>query len=385
MALVEEVQGKIQAARLIVLTSLIVALVVNILAFYFVSYPYYTIVILLFLVVMMIFISIHFSEIKTTRSREVSTLFVYDGKTGEITDYPDHIVQHIISQAVRVVSKVDSTLKSRIISPPTLVEPASKERTVFIDLAELVLLRQISTLLSMLPEGYDREFEELSQLPSGFIENSIIKPIVTVLRDERDVRISAISNLDKFKVPKGSKFEVSQNPRYVFPDYRRMVLSNRYIRMTIDYHVSGLTFVSSMTSGTPSPEIGHLPINPFYFDDALKRFEEHGLRMASFYYQINTELLRPTLSLFLLILGLPPSKTIRTFFSFADYFLQNFDKSFFGSISIETFANREKDYWERKFTIETLWQLKHFMDDFEKRNKTEKSENDQSGNDIKQD
>lgn len=368
MALVKEAQKRVQDVRLVVVTSLIVALAVNILAFYFISFPFFTVLVLVLLVVVTIWTLIQFSGIKTSKHCEIHTLVVYDWKTGEITQYPGHIVQNIIRQAVEVIGKHDATLIPRITSPPSLVNPSTKERTIFIDFAELILLRQVSLLLAWLPEEYEEHFEELKQLPSGFMENSIIKSLVTTLRDKREVLLSAINNLDKFNVPRGCKFEVAQNPRYVVPDYRRMVLSNRYIRITADYHVSGLTFVSSMTSGTPVPEIGHLPINPYFFDEAMKRFEEHGLRMGSFYYHVNVELLRPKLHLMLLILGIRPwSKTIRTFLSFADYFIDNFDKSLFGSIGIEKFVGPEKEFWEHRFTIETLWQLKHFLEETEKK------------------
>ena len=368
MALAKEAQKRVQDVRLVVITSLIVALAVNILAFYFISFPYFTVLVLVLLTVITIWTLIYFSGIRTSKSREIHTLVVYDGKTGEITQYPGDIVQDIIRQAVEVVGKHDATLIARITSPCSLVNPSSKERTVFIDFAELILLRQVSSMLAWLPEEYEKHFEELKQLPSGFMENNIIKPLVTTLRDKREVLLSAINNLDKFNVPRGCKFEVAQNPRYVVPDYRRMVLSNRYIKITVDYHVSGLTFVSSMTSGTPVPEIGHLPINPYFFNEATKRFEEHGLRMSSFYYHVNVELLRPKLHLMLLILGIRPcSKTIRTFLSFADYFIDNFDKSSFGSIDIKKFVGSEKEFWEHRFTIETLWQLKHFLEEMEKK------------------
>lgn len=234
MALVKEAQKRVQDVRLVVITSLIVALAVNILAFYFVSFPYFTVLVLVLLAVITIWILIHFSGIRTSKSRGIHTLVVYDGKTGEITQYPGDIVQDTIRQAVEVVGKHDATLIGRITSPPSLVNPSSKERTVFIDFAELILLRQVSSMLARLPEEYEKHFEELKQLPSGFMENTIIKPLVTVLRDKREVLLSAINNLDKFNVPMGCRFEVAQNPRYVVPDYRCMVLSNRYIRITVE-------------------------------------------------------------------------------------------------------------------------------------------------------
>lgn len=368
MELVEEAQKRVQDIRLVVFISLIIATAVNILAFYFISDTFLTVLVLVLLAVITIWTLIHFSGIRTSKSREIRTLMVYDGKTGEITEYPGYIVQDIVRQSVEAVGKNDSTLMTRIISSPSLVGPSSKERTVFIDFAELILLRQISWLLALLPHEYEKYFEELKQLPSGFMENSIIKPLVTTLRDEREVLVSVINNLDKFNVPKGSKFEVTQNPRYVITDHRRMVLSNQYIKIDIDYGVSGLTFISSMTSGTPVPEVGHLPINPYFFDDAMQRFEKHSLRIGSFYYHVNVELLHPKWNLMLLILGIYPcSKTIRTFLSFADYFIDTFDKTSFGSIDIEKFMGPEKEYWEHRFTIETLWQLKHFMEDMDKK------------------
>jgi len=368
MTLVEEEQKGVQAARLVVITSTIIGLAINILPFYFSSYPYHAALAFVLIVVVTIRIVINLIGIKTNKTCEIHTLVVYDGKTGEITQYPGHIVQDIIRQAVEVVSKHDATLIQRIINPPSLIDPSSKERTVFIDFAELILLRQVSTLLARLPDEYEGHFEELKQLPSGFMDNSIIKPLVTDLREKRDVLLPVINNLDKFKVPKGSKFEVTQNPRYVMPDYRRMILSNRYIRITVDYHVSGLTFVSSMSSGTPVPEIGHLPINPYLFDEAMKRFEEHALRIGHFYYHVKVELLNPKLCLMLLILGIPPwSKSILTFLSFGEYFIDNFDKTSYGSIDINKFVGPEKEYWEQRFTIETMWQLKHFLKDMEKK------------------
>lgn len=359
----EKTSERVSAVRLIVITSVIVALVISVLSFYFPSYPYYTLAVFLIVVIIVIFISVNLSDMKTTRSREIHAMFVYDGATGEITDYPNHIVQDIIRQAIKAVSEHDATLISRIINPPELANPLSKERGVFIDLAELVLLRQVSLVLALLPEAYERYFVRISQLPLGFMDNSIVKPLVTTLRDERKVRMSAINNLDSFEIPKGSRFEVSRNPRYAVPTYRQLVLSNRYARIKVEYSVSGLMPVSSMNAGVPAPEIGHMPINPYFEEDAFKRFTAHGLRIATFHYHVRAELLHSKLYLFLMVLGIRPwSTSIRTFLSFIDYFVNNLDKSPFGSIDTERFAEQERNYWEHKFIVETLQQLKQFLD-----------------------
>ena len=100
----------------------------------------------------------------------------------------------------------------------------------------------------------------------------------------------------------------------------------------------------------------------------MKRFEEHVLRIGHFYYYVKKELLNPKLCLMTLILRIPSwSKSILTFLSFGEYFIDNFDKTFYGSIDINKFVGPEKEYWEHKFTIETMWQLKHFLKDMEKK------------------
>lgn len=368
MTIVEEVQKGVQNILLVVITSVILAITVNILALDLISFPHLTVLIVGLLVVVTIWILIHFSGIKTDKTCEIRTLVVYDKKTGEITHYPRHIVQDIIRQAVEVVSKHDATLIQKIINPPSLTDPSSKERSVFTDFAELILLHQVCTLLAWLPDEYDSHFEELKQLPSGFMDNSIIKPLVTDLRGDRDVLISMINNLDKFKVPTGSTFEVTQNPNYVMPDYRRMILSNRYIRITIDYRVSGLISILSMSLGPPVPEIGHLPINPYFINEAMKKYEEHGLWTCHFYYHVKMELINTKLCLMALILNIPSwSRSILTFLSFGEYFIDNIDKTPFGSIDINKFVGPEKEYWEHEFTIETMWKLKNFLKDMEKK------------------
>ena len=207
MTIVEEAQKGVQAVQLVVITSAIIGLAINILAFYFSSNPYHAALAFFLIVVVTIRIVINLSGIKTNKTCEIHTLVVYDGKTGEITQYPGHIVQDIIRQAVEVVSKHDATLIQRIINPPSLIDPSSKERTVFIDFAELILLRQVSTLLARLPDEYESHFEELKQLPSGFMDNSIIKPLVTDLREKRDVLISVINNLGGFGLTHKIRFK----------------------------------------------------------------------------------------------------------------------------------------------------------------------------------
>jgi hypothetical protein len=373
MSLLRDAHEKIQSARLVVITSVVIALALNLLA-NFTSYPGVITIVFVLFIIAAVFIAIQLADVQTEGICEVGTSIVYDSKAGEITDYPSHITQDIVRQAVRVLSKYDANVIERIKNPPFFTNPASRERSVFADIAELILLRQISSLLMLIPSDYEKDFKKIDKLPSGFLENPIINPLVTTLKKERDVIISAINNLDEFYIPKSCSLTVGQNPRYVHPDYRQFILNNGLIKITINCHPSGNVTLSSMTSGTPVPEIGHIPINPYFYADAMKRFSERRLRIATFYYYVHAELLRPKICLFLMFFKIPPwNRKIRNSLDFIDYVVKNFSRTPFGSIEVDDNIEKERVYWEHRFTMETLWRMKLFLDEYEKK-KQDKNE-----------
>lgn len=170
----QDIHDKIQNARLVALTSVIVAIAVNIIAVYFINHPLATIVAVVAIFIFTIFLLIYFSGFNTSISGSFVTRIICDGETGELTNYPDHVTQSFIRQTVDILDSQGQNVKPRIVE--ALSQPLT-ERNILTELAEVIILSQISTLISFAPREYIQEFEETSNLPPPMHENSIVMSI----------------------------------------------------------------------------------------------------------------------------------------------------------------------------------------------------------------
>jgi hypothetical protein len=99
---------KIRNARFTAITSVIIALGINLVAsFMLTQYWYLSIIIFIATSIITIFVLTSYSEIKTSRTHNILSTIVFDSKTGELTDYPDYVVQHFMRQTINVLKDKD--------------------------------------------------------------------------------------------------------------------------------------------------------------------------------------------------------------------------------------------------------------------------------------
>jgi hypothetical protein len=202
---------KIQNARFSIFTTVIIALGINLVASFITSQPWVAIVMLTITSLITIYILAHYSGVSTLITHDIQTNVIFDGNTGELTNYPDHIIQHFMRQTIDVVSKTNPNIKSKIVESRSLCLN-DKKRGILIDIAETVILSQILGLLSFLPREYLEDFQETSQLPIDLHENEIMESILAV-KDKSDRQV-LINTFDTFWKPKNGSFLIFQNPHY---------------------------------------------------------------------------------------------------------------------------------------------------------------------------
>jgi hypothetical protein len=352
----QDIHGKIQNARLVALTSVIVAIAVNIIAVYFVDYPLATVGAILVIFIITVFLLTYLSGFNTTISGNFVTRIICDGETGELTNYPDHVTQSLIRQTVDILDSQGQNVKPRIVE--ALGQPLT-ERNILTEIAEVIILGQISTLLSTAPREFLQEFEETSNLPPPVSENSVVMSILRI--DNAVTRHGLINEFRGFWLPRGGSFNISQNPNRRFPSFRRISIVNRFIRISVDYQVSGHWPMPSMRRSVPFSEIGGIPVSPEYENDLIQRFS-HGIFLVLFSYDIHAELTRPRLYLFGIMLGIPRlNRRIYNFLSFLNYFMDNIHDTPFGSLDVRGTENYLKERMNYDFIINTLRDLKSFF------------------------
>ena len=144
-----EMEDKLRNSRLLAISSVIVAVAVNIVSVYVVNNPEISVIVVVAIFVTTIFVVMYYSGVKTTIATQILTRILYDGTTGEITDYPDNIVQTLLRQTFNNISVQDSTIEASLLSNGKGSE--YKQTATFIEMAEVIILSQISNLLSFMP------------------------------------------------------------------------------------------------------------------------------------------------------------------------------------------------------------------------------------------
>lgn len=386
LSLESEIDQKLLNVRLGALTSVIIAIVINVISFYIPSafdqtedstsrnvsiqilIIIMTITVIVFVTV--IFILIQFGGIKTNNFKSITASIVYDAKTGELTHYPDTLPQSLVRQVVNASEKYDKNIRERIIHAAK-IEFGKIERTILIDFAELLALYQISSLLTLAPQELLKCAKQITKLPLGLDDNTVIS-IIKEHRNDRDLYL-ATGNTTNFLMPEGYSISVVRQPRYDHPEFRRMTLFDAYSKITINYHVGGLRLLNSMQPGGPSPEVGGIPVPPYYKEDMMTRFLESGLISARFHYDVKSEVRFSRLILFIIMIGLwPINSSIRRSIALIDFIMQGIVTPHYGSIDTTDFEIKEREYLKEKFIVETLLRLRSYLD------KKEKSDNDAS-------
>jgi len=115
--------------------------------------------------------------------------------------------------------------------------------------------------------------------------------------------------------------------------------------------------------GAPFNELGDIAINPIYEADVIKRLEGNQLRSVFFYYTANAKMKKPTICLFVLMLGIPLwSKRLRKSLSFIEYFIEILDHTSFGSIDLRKSESYERERLERRFILESIAEVRKHLD-----------------------
>ncbi|MGC1929258.1 MAG: hypothetical protein WA667_09810, partial [Candidatus Nitrosopolaris sp.] len=272
-----EMGDKLRNARLVAITSVIIALAVNIIGVYAVNYPEITVIVIVVIFIITVFVLIYFSGFETTKYSEIHTCVLYDGTTGEITDYPDNVVQTLLRQTLNKITLQEPTIKARLSS----FGIGSEEIAIFIEMAEVVILSQISNLLSSMPPDYLADFLPLSS-PPEYLKNSIIRTIKDTILKDKSAATSMINSFESYWLPKNGSFTISHDVFNRPSQARLITLQKKYIRINITYQVTQNVYLSSvkhwLMHGAPFTEISDIAINPRYQADALKRLTEHQLR-----------------------------------------------------------------------------------------------------------
>ena len=300
----------------------------------------------------------HYSSITTFRERQFATIIVFDGKTGDLTDYPDHVTQTLIRQTVNALAINDPNIKSKILDSLSQISHQGNDKTTLIDIAETIILSQLFRTLSFPPSEY-MDCVQTTSLPKSIRENYLINGILGIKDPhEKQVLIDTFEDCGELK---GGKLSVSRDFRFNSPNFRQIVMKNNYLIITINYNIGGLWTLKSIRRTSSFIDLGNILIDPKYYEDALKRFNEGGLWIASFYYNIKIEVAKSKLHLFLSILNIRPwSNTFLQYLSLLDYIIDRIDYTVFGSIKFPDVYERER--MDNKFVMDTLKMLRERLD-----------------------
>jgi hypothetical protein len=359
-----EIEDKLRNSRVLVITSVIIAVAVNIIAVYVVNYPEISVIVVVVIFIITVLAVTYYSGSKTTISTDILARVLYDGRTGEITNYPDNVVQTLIRQTFNNISTADPQIKDSLVSFGKGSE--YKDTPTFIEMAEVIVLSQISNLLSSMPAEYMGDFSESKSLPPEYLNNSIINAIQKTTFKDKRMADSMISSFESCWLPKNGSFTISRDAFDNSTQARLLTLQNRYTRIGVVYQISQNVYHPLvhhwLVHGTPFTEIGDIAINPIYQADALKRLKENELRSVSFSYNVKAEIRNPMLSLFVLMLGIPLlSKALKRSISFIEYFVENLHSTFFGSIDLRLSESYERERLERRFILESMTELRNSL------------------------
>ena len=193
-------EDKLRNSRLLALTTVIIAVVVNIISVYVINYTEITVIVVVILFIITVLIVTYYSGFKTTRSTEILARVVYDESTGEITNYPENVVQTLLRQTFNNISAEDPGIRASLLTSGQ----RSEETKTFIEMVEVVILSQVSYLLESLPANYMADFSESMSLPPEYLKNSIIRAIRKTILDNKSTARSMIHSFESYWLPKNA-------------------------------------------------------------------------------------------------------------------------------------------------------------------------------------
>jgi len=353
----------IQNARFTIITSVIIALAVNLAASYIFSQQFVMFFIILGISIgATVYVLAHYSRVLETRMLHILVNLIYDRKTGKLTDYPDYVVQHLIRQTMSVISKGNPNIDSEI-REASIVELNDSSKGILIDTCETIIVSQILSLLESRPAEYLNDFELSDDLQKE-LNNNIIAEIHKI-NDPSDLQI-VLNRFDKIWRPRHGNLSIRRRQDNKSSTPSSIILQNKYVRITVDYGISHLRILPYVRREASFMELAGLPIDPRYWDDANQRLIDHGLLLASFEYYVRAEFRKRKLFTIILMLNIWPSKNVSRSFSFLNYFVDNIASTSFGSIDIRDNQYQEKSRLDNKFIMESLRRLSRHMDILEK-------------------
>ena len=306
-------------------------------------------------IILTIYVLAHYSAIVTSRERQIRTIAVFDGRTGDLTDYPEHVTQTLVRQTIDALAADGSNVKTKIVE--SLSSNLVSTRTILTDIAESLILSQLFRTLSN--EIEHSEFLQETVLPDSVKSNLIIQGILKI--KDPHTKMVLLDTFERCWILKKGTLSLSQDSRYTSPNYRQIVMKNRYITITITYNTGNLWRLSSLRKGPSSLDLGNVLIDSKYYTDAQKRLVENGLWMATFNYNVKSEMANSRVFLFLSILNIKRlSKMFLRYLSLQDYVIESIDYSPFGSLDYPDMY--ERDRMDHKFIMETLKMLRERLD-----------------------
>jgi hypothetical protein len=350
--------------KIILLTSVLIAVIVNILANIWFMSPLYTVAGIGVTVLLASFVMIKLEQIKTEITEDVEITLIYDPEKGEFNRYPDlYEPQNLARQAFEALSKRDSSIKEGLKVVP---KPDNQEIPFFTHLAEYIILQILSYKTSEAEYEFFRSFKKFSfeDLPQDLKYNPVISGLSSLKNPTDIVERALVNNINTLYMPIDARLRVEKHSLYTTSDARSLVLEGEMYRISIEYHTSLMWPISSLQTG-PLPQLGVIPISEYYLDDAMKRLGR--LRYVSYHLRMKSELKRKTMYLllmllepfFTMILKRPVTRSVQLHLDFMDKIIRSSkrDADFDAYIANERLKNRDK------YIIDTLFTIKNSLDD----------------------
>jgi len=364
LSLTQDVLSKIENVKIALLTSILIAVIVNILAnFWFVS-PLYTLAGIGVTILLASFIMVKLGQIQTETIETIDITLIYDIEKCEFIKYPDlYAPQNLARQAFKALSKRDSTIKEGLKFVP---RPGSKEIPIFTHLAEYIILQMLSYKTPEAEYEFFKSFRKVSfkDLPQDLKCNPVISGIAN-LKNPIDITERAlVHNINNIYLPKDSKLRVGKHSLYVTSDARSLVLEGKMYRISIEYHTSALCPISSLQTG-PLPRLGVLPINNYYLDDAMKKLGK--LRYISYHLRIKGEIKHKTMYLLLMLLEpfftkvfrKPIKRKVLLHLNFIEKVIRSLKKDADFNIYIVNEGLKQRD----RYIIDTLFSIRNLLNE----------------------
>jgi hypothetical protein len=156
---------------------------------------------------------------------------------------------------------------------------------ILLDIASSLILDQLFMHVRLLNKA--KSIDENSDVFNELKKNSIFSNLIEIVRD-RGIPNNTLNSILQPCIPQGFKLKTKLvNPSY--KNNERIILENRWIRLTIDYHV-GLETQIRKFGRKYYPLVGDIPIESSQMDKAYELFQMEHLRLITLNYNVELRL-----------------------------------------------------------------------------------------------